>query len=133
MSNTTFFSDSLKIVTVDDSPVIAARLQALLSDMRKVAFMGNARNSSAAHQLVSTQKPDVVILDIHLEDDMPNANGINLLVSLRRKYPDLKIIMLTNLIGPQYQNTCMALGADYFLDKTNDFDRIPEVLEALIL
>jgi DNA-binding NarL/FixJ family response regulator len=131
MSNTTFFSDSLKIVTVDDSPVIAARLQALLSDMSKVKFMGNARNSSAAHQLVSNQKPDVVILDIHLEDDMPNANGINLLVSLRRKYPDLKIIMLTNLTGPQYQNTCMALGADYFLDKSNDFDKIYEVLEAL--
>jgi DNA-binding NarL/FixJ family response regulator len=121
----------LKVVTVDDSLVIADRLQTMLAEMDNVSFLGNARNISAALNLISLQKPHVVILDIYLEDDMPNANGINLLMVLKKKYPDLKIIMLTNLSETQYRNTCIAFGADFFFDKTNEFEMIPETLRKI--
>jgi DNA-binding NarL/FixJ family response regulator len=122
----------LKIVTVDDSLAIAERLKNMLAEMDNVNFLGNARNITSALNLISLQKPDVVVLDIYLEDDMPKSNGINLLIILKKKYPDLKIIMLTNLSETQYRNTCVAFGADFFFDKTNEFDMIPETLEKLI-
>jgi DNA-binding NarL/FixJ family response regulator len=119
----------LKVVTVEDSLIIADRLQSMLREMNNISFLGNARNIATALNLISLQKPHVVILDILLQDDMPNANGLNLLIILKKKYPNLKVIMLTNLSGTQYRNTCVAFGADCFLDKTNEFELIPETLK----
>jgi DNA-binding NarL/FixJ family response regulator len=122
----------LKIVTVDDSPIVAERLQSMLSEVENVEFLGNARNIASALALIDQTKPDVVLLDIHLEEDMPDANGIDLLISLRKKYPIMKIMMLTNLTGFHYRNRCIAFGVDYFFDKSNDFDKIPGTLKEIM-
>jgi DNA-binding NarL/FixJ family response regulator len=122
----------LKIVTVDDSPIVAERLQSMLSEVERVEFSGNARNIASALALIDQTKPDVVILDIHLEEDMPDANGIDLLISLRKKYPVMKIMMLTNLTGFHYRNRCIAFGVDYFFDKSHDFDKIPGTLKEIM-
>jgi len=126
-------SSTLKIMTVDDSPVIAERLQFMLSEIDSVEFLGNAFNISAALQLIDQSEPNVVILDIHLKGDMLVANGVHLLIQLRRKYPQMKIIMLTNVAVPQYRSTCMAFGADYFFDKTIDFEKIPDTVKKIQL
>jgi DNA-binding NarL/FixJ family response regulator len=122
----------LKIVTVDDSPIVAERLQSMLSEVENVEFLGNARNIASALALIDQARPDVVFLDIHLEEDMPHANGIDLLISLRKKYPVMKIMMLTNLTGFHYRNRCIAFGVDYFFDKSNDFDKIPGTLKEIM-
>jgi DNA-binding NarL/FixJ family response regulator len=118
----------LKVVTVDDSPIIAARLQTILAETEQVVFAGNAISIAAALILIEQEQPQVVILDINLEADMPKLNGIDLLSMLRKKYTGMKIIMLTNLTDLQYRNTCLVLGADYFLDKSNEFERIAEIV-----
>lgn len=117
----------LKILTVDDSPVIARRLAGLLTDIENVQVLGNADRIMTALDMIDREVPDVAILDIHLKEDAP-ANGIHLLIILREKYPSMKIIMLTNMTAPQYRSTCMSIGADYFLDKSNDFEKINDVL-----
>ncbi len=124
-------SSDLKIMTVDDSVIVAERLALMLNEVEKVKFLGNATNIATALHLIGERVPHVVILDINLKDDMLVANGVHLLIQLRRKYPTMKIIMLTNLSGPQYRSTCMTLGADYFFDKTNDFEKIPETLKEI--
>jgi DNA-binding NarL/FixJ family response regulator len=121
----------LKIISVDDSPIVTKRMLSLFDDMPAVEFLGNARNALTALALISKQVPDVVILDIHLDEKMPHANGIDLLIILRERYPQMKVIMFTNLTLPQYRDRCLEFGADYFLDKSNDFYRIPEALEEI--
>ena len=121
----------LKIMTVDDSPIVAERLQFMLREVDKVEVLRNATNIAEALELVHREEPHVIILDIHLKEDMLVANGVHLLIQLRRTYPKMKIIMLTNLSGPQYRSTCMAFGADYFFDKSNDFEKIPETLKEI--
>ncbi len=121
----------LRVVTVDDSQIIAERVQAMLSDLDNVEFLGNASNISKALNLIKEQAPNVVILDIHLEDDLLKATGITLLIILRKKYPELKILILTNLAEEQYRQSCIDFGADYFFDKSDDFDKIPETLKKI--
>lgn len=123
----------VKIVTVDDSPIIAQRLQAMFGEMSCVEYVGNATSIAEALVLIDQTRPTVAILDIHLEADLPSANGMHLLVMLREKCARLKIIMLTNLTAPQYRSTCMCLGANYFFDKSNEFERIPEVVHQIML
>ena len=125
------FPSRLKIVTVDASPLVTKRILSILTEMHSIEFLGSARNFVAALDLINRQVPDVVILDINLDENMPHANGIDLLIALRQKYPDIKIIMFTNLTLPQYRDRCLAFGADYFFDKSNDFYRVPEALEEI--
>lgn len=124
-------STRLKILIVEDSPLIAARIRVLLSDEANHEFVGIARNVSRAMALLVEKKPDVVVLDIHLEDELNGFNGIDLLKTLKQAYPEIVVIMLTNFSELQYRHKCMELGAHYFYDKTNDFDKIPETLKQI--
>lgn len=123
---------SLKVVTVDDSPIIVERLQAILSQIEQIKFAGNATNVITALALIEQEQPQVVILDINLEANKPENNGINLLINLRERYTDMKIIMLTNLADMQYRNTCFFYGADFFLDKSNEFEKIEEIIKGIL-
>jgi DNA-binding NarL/FixJ family response regulator len=120
----------LKIVTVEDSSIIVSRLKSMLSDIHGVAFIGNASTIPEALVLMKRGKPDVAILDIHLNGQ--DGNGIDLLILIRKIYPVMKIIMLTNLTENLYRTACMELGADFFLDKSNDFEKIPDALAQII-
>lgn len=120
-----------KLFIVDDSPIIVNRLTDLVGELKNITVVGNAHNYSNALQSIKELKPDVIILDIHLKDDAPNANGLDLLAILHKEYAAMIIIMLTNLASSQYIDRCIELGADYFLDKTLDFDKIPDILRKL--
>lgn len=117
----------IRAITVDDSPVMAERIEQMLEDLSGVRLVGHAANIAAALHLISQEKPEVIILDIHLEKEIP-LNGMDLLATLKKQHPEMKVIMLTNLSHPQYKDTCFKLGADYFLDKTLEFQMIPNIL-----
>ena len=131
--NKTVLPPKLKILIVEDSPYIAARVRILLSDEANHEFVGIARSVSRAAEMVHEKGPHVVILDIHLENEATGFNGIDLLKSLRTEHPDIVVIMLTNFSELQYRHKCMQLGAHYFFDKSNDFDKIPDTLKQIRL
>ena len=122
---------ALTVFIVDDSPLIVGRLTGLINDLDNVAVIGDAGNIPLAIKLIEAQRPDAVILDIHLEHDAPYATGIDLLTTLRKMYPAMIIMMVTNLSEPQYQHKCTELGADYFFDKSTDFDEVLETIKSI--
>jgi len=74
-------------------------------------------------------KPDAVVLDIR----MPKGSGIDVLKYIQNGVqPKPLVIVLTNYPYPHYRKKCLALGADYFIDKSVDFEKVIDVLEALV-
>lgn len=122
---------NFKIFIVDDAMMVVNRLQLMLSELKYVSIEGHASNISGALVAIKEKQPDAVLLDIHLKDDAPDASGIDLLITLRKAYPSLIIMMLTNHANPHYIKKCMDLGADYFFDKSNDFDKITETVKKI--
>jgi DNA-binding NarL/FixJ family response regulator len=122
---------NFKIFIVDDATMVVNRLKLMLSELKYVSVEGHASNISGALVAIKEKQPDAVLLDIHLKDDAPDASGIDLLITLRKEYPSLIIMMLTNHANHHYMNKCMELGADYFFDKSNDFDRISETVKKI--
>lgn len=120
------------MVIIDDSPLIVDRLQKMLVMLEGVTISGIGTNIGSGFTLIQEVMPDVVILDIYLEDDAPAANGLSLLAVITEAFPKILVIMLTNLSGTQYKNKCLKMGAKYFLDKSNEFERIPEILTDII-
>ena len=116
-----------EVFIVDDSCVVRERLVDLLSDMPQVKVVGQAGTAADAIRQIRKLKPAVVVLDI----SMPGGNGISVLEEIRRADSAATVIMLTNFSQEQYRQKCVNLGANYFFDKSTEFDQVRSVLEGL--
>ena len=113
------------VFLVEDSSLIRERLLQLLAAMPSVNVIGYAETPCDAIEQIRRSQPDVVILDIKLK----GGNGIDVLREVKRHMPAIVVLMLTNYTSPQFRSQCMQAGADYFLDKTNEFQKIAPILE----
>jgi DNA-binding NarL/FixJ family response regulator len=112
------------VLIVDDSEPIRERLAALLAEAPQIRIVGQTGDGRVVLEAVRKLKPDSVILDIHL----PGRSGIELLKELKARYPKVRVIMLTNYDGAGYRRQCKQLGADHFLNKTLEFDKVVDTL-----
>ncbi|HEY9282753.1 MAG TPA: response regulator transcription factor [Pyrinomonadaceae bacterium] len=116
------------IFIADDSDPVRERLTALLSDIEGAEVVGQAKNAAEAIEGVRSLNPDLVILDIQ----MPGGNGIDVLKAIKRGPSPPLVMMLTNHAYPQYRKKCMALGADFFLDKSKDLERLAAICASMV-
>ncbi|MEX1276744.1 MAG: response regulator transcription factor [Bacteroidota bacterium] len=117
----------MKIFIADDSPVVRARLLTMLSDFDQMEVVGQASTVQEAKNGIATTRPDVVILDVR----MPGGTGIDVLHSLKKKHGLPVVIIFTNFPYDQYRSRCFEAGADYFFDKSTEFDQMLVVFEKL--
>ena len=118
----------MKVFLVDDSLIMRQRLRRLLTDVHEVQVIGEAGEVQEATDAILKQKPDVVLLDIHLF----NGNGIDVLQRLKKEKPAPAVIILTNYPYPQYRQKCLEAGADFFFVKSTGFDQVVPAMKQLI-
>jgi DNA-binding NarL/FixJ family response regulator len=116
------------IFLVDDSMAMRERLAVLLSDLDEAVIVGQAGNSKEALESIRRLRPEVVILDIQ----MPGGSGLSVLQAVKQESEPPVVIMLTNHVCLPYKEKCAELGADFFLDKSHDFDHLHQILTDLI-
>ena len=116
------------IFIVDDSQALRDRLVSMLSEVEGIEVVGQAGNAAEAISGIRRLRPRVVVLDIQ----MPGGSGIEVLRTIKREAPPTVVVMLTNHTLAQYREKCMELGADYFLDKTRDLDKLTEIFQDLV-
>jgi DNA-binding NarL/FixJ family response regulator len=127
-SNLRWKDESMNVFLVDDSPVIRQRLKRMVADVQEVKVIGEAGDAHEAMNAILIQKPDVVILDIHLL----NGSGIDILQGLKKETPAPAVIVLTDYPYPQYRQKCTEAGADFFFVKSTDFGQVVPALKQLI-
>ncbi len=118
----------MKVFIADDSKVIVERLADLLRDIPGVELTGQAGDAPEAMRCIEEKKPDALILDLQ----MPGGSGLEVLRAIRPDHPALQILVCTNYAYPQYREECLSAGANYFLDKSAEFEKIPAILGELI-
>jgi DNA-binding NarL/FixJ family response regulator len=115
------------ILVVDDSPLIIKRLLDMLSEIPHLGWIKQAGSYQEAAALIDEYQPRILLLDINL----PDKSGIEILRSSKENHPTVKVIMITNQANEYYQKLCMKLGADCFIDKTKEFEKIAEIITGL--
>lgn len=113
-----------QVLIVDDSYTMRKRIAALLHESPLIRVVAEAGSGREAIETVEQTRPDTVLLDIYL----PDQNGITLLKKFKANYPEMKVILLTTLDDPRYRKACLDLGADHFLSKTMEFERIVDTV-----
>ena len=111
-----------RILIVDDDEAITQQLFWTLSDDYDVV---TANDLPSAVRRATIYEPAVSILDLHLppEAESPEV-GLRILEYLKTHLPDSKVVVITSANGMDTRNTCYAVGADEFLDKPFDTEKL---------
>lgn len=119
----------MKVFVVEDSLAVRERLVEMIRGVEGMEVVGEADSFDTAVAGITTTSPDVAILDIKLADD--RGSGIDVLIRIKVPLPQIRAIVLSNNATPQHAKASAEAGAEFFLDKTVDFERIGEILEQM--
>ena len=129
MNSISFAGPDMKVFVVEDSAAVRERLVELIREVEDMQVVGEAATYGKAVAGIAGTAPDVAILDIKLADD--EGSGIDVLNEVRKTMPAIRAIVMSNYVTPQHAKASADAGAEYFLDKSVDFDRIPEILRKM--
>ena len=118
----------LRVLIIEDSPIVRERLIALIDQLHLPIRVAAVADGLQAVLRFEKLCPDAVVLDIEL----PGLNGFDLLAQFKLQRPGCVVIMLTTYAYPEFRENAMRLGADHFFDKAMEFERVTEVLSALV-
>src|SRR5512143_480406 len=120
-------SNMLYVLIVDDSVIASGRLRLMLEEIDGVAVIGHAGGVSEALMCLKVWLPHVIVLDL----SMPDGSGLEVLRHIKQWSRSTVVVVLTNSTEEPLRRTCEDAGADYFLDKSRDYERIPEIIVEL--
>src|SRR4030095_13857416 len=101
----------IKIMTVDDHPILRQGIAALIADERDMTLVAEATNGREAIQQFRAHRPDVTLMDLQ----MPEMYGLDALDVLRGVFADAQIIVLTTYTGDVQARRAIQAGARAYL------------------
>jgi two-component system, NarL family, response regulator DevR len=104
----------IRILIVDDHPVVRQGLRSLLSNHADLQIIAEAGQAQQAFAAIKQDSPDIVLLDIRL----PGMTGIEVARQIHRDYPQIRIIMLTSYDDDEYLVGALQAEAQAFLLKS---------------
>jgi two-component system OmpR family response regulator len=117
-----------KVLLVEDSALLAERAREWLDQMNDVDLIDVVETESAAVNVINSLPLDLIILDLQLKQ----GTGFGVMREINRMENRPRVVVLTNYDIAEYRRNVMALGADHFLDKANDFASVPKIIEQMI-
>ncbi len=110
----------IRVLIVDDQPLIRSALRALLDDSDDIEVVAGAGNGREALRQVAASQPDVVLMDIR----MPEMDGIAATSAIRAAHPGVEVVILTTFDEDGYALDAVRAGAAGFLLKDGDADEL---------
>jgi len=104
--------NAIRILAVDDHAMFREGLAALLSTQKDMDLVAGAANGRQAISQYRRHRPDITLMDLQ----MPDMNGLDAMVAIRKEFPEAKIIILTTYACDV--PSAMRLGAQAYLLKT---------------
>lgn len=110
----------MKIVLVEDSVIVRARLTLQLARIQGVQVVGHAASEDEAVEMVERKRPDLVLMDIGLE----SGNGINALRRLRQIGNRSRVWILSNCSAPDCRELARDCNVEHFFAKNSEIEQM---------
>lgn len=117
----------IRVLLVDDSPIIRLGLRSALEDYSDLEIVGEAGTAAAGLEAVTRLRPDVVMLDVNL----PDKSGLLACRDYLRARPHLPILMLTSSSNERHMHEAISAGAKGYLLKENEGIALANALRAV--
>jgi DNA-binding NarL/FixJ family response regulator len=112
-----------RVLISDPSVAVIERLAASIDDVANI--IGHAANAHDAINGIRHGNPHLVVFDVAI------ANGFDLLRQIKSHQPPVIAVVLTHSAEETTRRVCLRLGAEYFLDKIYEFDKVREIVSSL--
>lgn len=120
--------DNIKIIIVDDHPMVIEGMRAMFQQIGFVDVSATANNAFQALELVETQQPDLVITDINMSE----ISGFELTSKLKKDYTNVKVIGMSTFNERSYISQMIQSGADGYLVKSASKEEIEEAITSVM-
>jgi DNA-binding NarL/FixJ family response regulator len=104
----------IKVLAVDDHPVVREGIGAILAREPDIALVAEAENGREAIEYFRTHRPDVTLMDLQ----MPLVSGLDAMIEIREEFPSARVIVLTTYQGDIQALRAIKAGAAGYLLKT---------------
>lgn len=118
----------IRIGIVDDHAIVRQGLRQYLTEHVELRVTGEAKNGREALELARKGDIDVLLLDI----SMPDQGGVEALKSIRERFPDLPILILSGFPETHYATTLLRQGANGYLNKECEPQEIVNAIHTVI-
>ncbi|WP_068638024.1 response regulator [Thauera butanivorans] len=122
-------SSSLRVVLIEDSPILCAMLRDMLNELDGVEVVADADGEQAAVAELERQQADVVIVDLELRQ----GSGLGVLACLQaepERYGSPRAVVFSNYGHSALRARCKGLGVEYFFDKSFQMDELLEFIQS---
>lgn len=114
----------MKVVVVDDHPLVCEGIKAVLDQEEGMKLVGRANNGQEAENLLKSVQPDIALVDLRL----PGEYGIDIIKKLRPLAPACRFVILTTFANPQDVRQAMNEGVEGYILK----EALPEEMTAAL-
>lgn len=118
----------INVLIVDDQALIRDGLKTILELEKDIKVVGTCKNGVEAVKMTQVLSPDVVLLDIR----MPEMDGVEAVKIIKNNHPEVKVIMLTTFNDEEYIIEALAGGANGYLLKDTEIDKLLETIHAAV-
>ncbi|MEW6287683.1 MAG: response regulator transcription factor [Chloroflexota bacterium] len=118
----------MKILICDDQAVIRDGLELLLKLEKDFQVVGCAQDGAEAIELAARHQPDLVLMDLK----MPGMNGIEATREIRRRFPHIKVLVLTTYDDDEWVFDAIRAGADGYLLKDTPRQKLIEAVRGTV-
>lgn len=122
---------TLKVVLADDHPIVLFGVRMALENEPGIEVSGEAQDSTALVELMDKVKPDVLISDFYMPGGK-HGDGLTLVSFVKRRYPDVKLIILTMMTNPSILDNIVTAGAEGVLLKSSGHDNLVDAIRAVV-
>lgn len=116
--------DKIKVLVVDDHPMVLEGMRSMLNQINFVTISGMAGNAYEAVENIRLFTPDILITDIN----MPEISGIELALKVKNEFPTIKIIAMSTFKERSYISQMIQNGASGYLVKSASKEEIEEAI-----
>lgn len=117
-------AEKIKVLIVDDHPIVRSGLKSLLTAESDIEVVGEATDGKEGLEQTEILQPDVVLMDI----SMPNMDGLNATRQIKSQFPDVQILVLSIHRSDEYFFEMLRAGASGYILKSA---RTNDLLEAI--
>jgi DNA-binding NarL/FixJ family response regulator len=116
--------EKIRVLIVDDHAVVRQGISMIVSTEPAIEVVGEAKDGRDAIDRAENLQPDVVLMDLV----MPQESGITALTTIKRKYPRVKVIVLTTFEDEERVQAAIEAGADGYLLKNADGEALLQAI-----
>lgn len=118
----------IRILLVDDHPMVREGLRARLSSVPRLRVVGEAGDAAEALRQLELSLPDVVLQDVGLKD----GNGIDLVQAMLARQPTLRVLMFSMYDNPEYVQRALLAGARGYVLKETPAEEVLAAIDAVV-